>query len=235
LSDAFDKFGLFLLTSKILRGLMIEISQKGFVVKERDPINRWKEEFRQNHCVVLPRVLEKVLLKKIISDLETSFFSEKEHVSNNETFATDLSVTGTNKSLHIIHLLLNNPGLFRVIEEITGCGPVKAYSGRIYRNMPGTEHRLDWHSDTEEPFRLVGISINLSSGTYEGGVFQIRKSDSGTILREVKCQDPGAAHIFRVSPHLEHRVTVTTGEVPRTAAAGWFLSSPNPGLKLYNR
>lgn len=190
-------------------------------------VHELKHEFVEKQCTVLPRLLEDQLLDKIIDHVDNASFYENQHIaSGNVIFASDLSVPTKSIVLHQLNFLFNNPELFRLIEAITGCTEVRGFSGRIYRNMPGANHFLDWHDDTSGQTRLIGLSINLGKEKYEGGIFQIRKKGSRDNLKEVGCVDSGDAHIFKVSPHLEHRVTPVKGDFPRTAGAGWFTADP---------
>jgi hypothetical protein len=212
---------------------MIEISQKGLEIKDPERISELKKEFGEKKCIVLTQLLDKNLIEKILLNVEKAQFHQKEHVDGTKkVFGTDLSIQARNLALHQVHLLLNNSMLFRLIEQITLCRPINGFAGRIYRNMPGTGHKLDWHDDTEDKTRIIALSMNLSREKYSGGVFQIREKESGRILCEVACGNPGDTHIFFVSPKLQHRVTKTTGRFPRTAAAGWFTDEPYTGLKF---
>lgn len=211
---------------------MISITRKGLEGVNDTVANELKQEFEEKHSIFLPQLLENSLLQKIISDIESASFYENEHTSMEKVFATDLSIQPKNIALHQIRFLLNNQRLFQLIEHISGCLPIKGFACRIYKNMPGSGHHLDWHDDTSVESRLVGISINLGRERYGGGVFQLRKKGTEEILREVSCGHPGDMHIFRVSSKLEHRVTETTGEHPRIACAGWFFSEdPSPWYK----
>lgn len=72
--------------------------------------------------------------------------------------------------------------------------------------------------------RLIGMSINLGSRKYAGGVFQLREHDSKRIIFEIANTGWGDAILFRISSRLDHQVTAVTGNEPRTAFAGWFRS-----------
>ena len=206
---------------------MITITKKGLIGGENSVIDELKHEFAQKQCAVLPRLIEDELLERIISNINAASFYENQHVgAGNVIFASDLSIQTKNIALHQVQFLFNNPALFRLIEAITGCSEIRGFSARIYRNMPGTAHFLDWHDDTSERSRLIGLSVNLSKEKYDGGIFQIREKGHTDNLREVGCVNPGDAHIFKVSPKLEHCVTTVNGSVPRTAGAGWFTSDP---------
>lgn len=206
---------------------MFKIQQNSIVGASSNQIEAWKDEFDKSHCVVLPSILDDALMEKILTLTEGALFFENQHTDkHNEIFAKDLSIAGKNKALHYIHLLFNNKVLFELVEKITGIQGIKGFSGRIYRNLPNSEHRLDWHDDTEDSTRLIGMSMSLNRNEYAGGTFQIRDAQSRGIIKEVGAGLPGDTHLFRVSPFLQHRVCAVTGVYPRTAAAGWFTSEP---------
>jgi hypothetical protein len=123
-------------------------------------------------------------------------------------------------------LLLNNPQLFKIIDQITGCGHVGCFRGRIYRNLPGANHHVAWHTDLNET-RLVALTVNLNEETYKGGVLTIREAKSRRILCELPNSGFGDAILFRIDKRLEHRVSDVEGSVAKTALAGWFESGPD--------
>jgi hypothetical protein len=204
---------------------MLQITPKELIVPDDVAIRSLQQEFLKDQCIVLRGFLEEHLMQRIIKNLNKATFFENQHTGiKNEIFATDQTVNGADLVLHQINILMNNPLLFRTIEKITGCKKILSFAGRIYRNMPGTGHHLNWHDDTIDASRLIAISINLGAEPFEGGVFEIREKKGKTLLKSVGCGKCGDAHVFNVSDKLEHRVTETTGQVPRIAAAGWFLS-----------
>jgi len=214
---------------------MITLTKSGFVVCDNETIEKSRQEFAQKHCTILPDLIERNLLEKVIQHIEGASFYENHHLTiNNVLFASDQSISTKNIALHEVNFLLNNKQLFRFIEQVTGCPEIRGFSGRIYRTMPGQEHYLDWHDDTSDRNRLVGISINLGKEKFEGGVFRIRRKGSEFNLKEVSCTAAGYAHLFNISPQLEHSVTRVTGNTPRTVCAGWFTSTPysKPALTI---
>jgi hypothetical protein len=128
-------------------------------------------------------------------------------------------------------LLANDPRVFREIAAITGCGRIGCFDGRVYRLAPGPDHHDSWHDDMVD-HRLVAMSINLTGKPYGGGILQIRDRENGRILHEAKNHGLGDALLFRLAPHLQHRVTAVEGKVARTACAGWFKSEPTLGQML---
>lgn len=211
---------------------MIRITQKGLVQPSESEILELQQEFTEKRSIVIPRLVEEKLLENILHGIANGEFFENNHDQlKNGLYTLEDTLKSKNIATHLIHFIVNNKELFRVIQQITGCSEIKGFKGRIYKLEPGGEHKLDWHEDTFDPTRVLAISINLSATPYEGGVFQIKRKNSDEILREVPCGNLGDAHIFDISNNLLHRVTATTGKHPRVAAAGWFTDdTPHSGF-----
>lgn len=202
---------------------MIQITQNGLIQPSELEILDLQQAFIEKRCITIPRLIEEKLLEKILLGIAKGEFFENNHDQHNNGLHTlEDTLKSKNIAAHLIHFILNNKELFKIIQQITGCREIKGFKGRIYKLEPGGEHKLDWHEDTFEPERVLAISINLGSLPYEGGVFQIKYKNSDVILKEVPCGNLGDAHIFDISDNLLHRVTATTGKIPRVAAAGWF-------------
>jgi hypothetical protein len=71
------------------------------------------------------------------------------------------------------------------------------------------------------------VSINLSTEDYGGGILQIRERESEKIVSEIPNLGSGDAIVFRLAPHLQHRITEIEGKADKTAFAGWFRARPN--------
>ena len=58
--------------------------------------------------------------------------------------------------------------------------------------------------------------------------------DLGTeqILSETTNEGFGDAILFRLAPHLQHRLTNVEPGPPKTACAGWFCAGPLPAGRL---
>jgi predicted 2-oxoglutarate/Fe(II)-dependent dioxygenase YbiX len=117
-------------------------------------------------------------------------------------------------------LLCNDPALLRAIEAITGCTPVTRFNGSIYRMLPVSEHRQQWHDDLIDG-RVLTLSINIGSSSYDGGLLEIRDRATRATIAQVPNTTPGDAVLFELDRSLEHRVTPVTNGV-KTAFAGWF-------------
>jgi len=183
-----------------------------------------RDQFARHHYVRLHGFLEPQLLGFIQSEAGRKDFDE---IVNDELAqrARNLILNGSISQGMFYVLLMNDRALFQLVEQITGCGPIGSFTGRLYRMMPHRGDYASWHDDLAY-HRLVAISINVSTGAYRGGVLQIRDRKSGAIISEVQNAQPGDAIVFRLSPDLEHRVTEVSGGGPRTAYSGWFCSEP---------
>jgi hypothetical protein len=205
----------------------MKIGRLGFT-DDKTAVERAREEFARTECAVLTEFLDPVLARRFTRELDAEACAPDVHrTADNREFARDLTFSSTSGVLHALHLLLNNPKLFGAIRRITGCGPIGCFAGRIYRNLPSPEYRLDWHDDMHTPHRLIGLSISLTPGSLEGGLFRVRRKSTREILAEVAHSQPGSAHIFRIDSGIEHCVTPVHGILPRTSFAGWFQSSPD--------
>ena len=113
-----------------------------------DQFARLRREFGHRHCIILPQLFSSGLVRMILQQIESAQFyrnSHRDHLA--QEFAWDLTIRENEMALHLIHFLLNNPRVFRAIQEITGCPEIGSFGGRIYRSLPNNEHRLDWHDD----------------------------------------------------------------------------------------
>jgi 2-oxoglutarate-Fe(II)-dependent oxygenase superfamily protein len=200
---------------------MIQL-QKSRVVADPEDVERWKIEFREKHCVVLPKLLEPPLLDFLLERLECGCWRDNlnEDVGR-EIILDDAPARG------LLHFGMNTPIFLNTVREITGCGPLTRFWGRVYRFIPNSGHHAGWHADKGNG--VIGMSLNLSGRGYEGGLFQLREQQTERMLAEIANTGWGDAMLFQISEQLQHRVTEVTGEEPKTAFAGWFMSGdPNP-------
>jgi hypothetical protein len=179
-----------------------------------------QDHFRNFAYLKLPAFIEPSLLRQLMDALDGTEFHERVHPGIGvELCAAPGAVTGA------LEMMMNDRTLRSFVSELTGCGPIGCYEGRIYRLNPADGHYDSWHSDVGEE-RLLAVSINLSRNRFEGGRLQIRRADSNDVLADVDNPIAGDAVMFRVHPSMRHRVASVTGTHPRTAWAGWFRSSP---------
>ena len=167
-------------------------------------------------------MIEPELVEWLLGRIEQYGFAPFAH---GEAIGVDSNLADT-VAVALLNLVANDHRLFRIVREITGCGPIGCFRGRVYRMLPNAGHYDSWHNDLGDE-RLITLSVNLSPEPYSGGILQIRHRPSNRIVYEVANTGLGDAILFRISPDLEHRVTEVTGSVPKTAFAGWFRSKPD--------
>lgn len=181
-------------------------------------IEAWRREFAHAHAVLWPGMLAPDLDTIVRSRLaRAAFASRVEDGREIEHTLDDEALAGT------LHAVLNDPELWQVVEGVTGCRPIGAFSGRVYRREARRDgaHYFPWHSDVSDG-RLIGFSLNLGDAPYAGGHLQIRDAASHEVLTETANPGRGDALLFRIDPALEHQVTPVEGPEPRTVLAGWF-------------
>src|SRR5882762_5735489 len=195
---------------------MLQITRSGVVFSGSDSeIERARANFERQDWFRFPAILDREMLETIQEQLEASNFEER-----TASLYRELNVSNSALPFALL-LLLNNAQLFKVIEQITGCGHIGCFRGRIYRNLPGANHHVAWHTDLNKT-RLVALTINLNPEPYQGGVLTIREAKTGRILSELTNSGFGDAILFRINERLEHRVSDVEGRVAKTALAGWF-------------
>jgi 2OG-Fe(II) oxygenase superfamily len=178
-------------------------------------------EFRERNCAVLRGFLQPRLLDELLPRVERTGFRPRGHGN----IGTEDSMEAGGPLASLL-LAANDPRLFEFVMEVTGCGSIGCFDGRVYRLDPTRGHGDSWHSDVGDN-RLVAMSVNLTTSRYEGGLLQIRDQGSGEVTAEVGGTELGDAVIFRIAEHLRHRVSPVEGDVPRVAFAGWFKSAPS--------
>jgi Rps23 Pro-64 3,4-dihydroxylase Tpa1-like proline 4-hydroxylase len=205
---------------------MIQITRCGTQIDlTQDDRERLRSEFAQQQAIRLPRFVAPDLLRLVMDRVVKSPFRdaewEEQRVVGTRQVAEDHCVVA------LLHLLCTEAKLRALAEELTGCGPVKGFYGRLYRLLPDSGQEIRWHDDLSDTDRLLALSMNLSPEPFEGGVLTLRRKDSHEVLFEYANQGKGDAVLFRVAPHLQHRVSEVRGTALRMAFAGWFVSKSN--------
>ena len=178
--------------------------------------------FTERSCVTLPRFLDATLLARLQARVARAEWRVLVHdvgELSTELLLLDDQVPGT------LALLVQDPALLAFVQRLTGCDPIGSFIGRVYRMDAGAGHHDVWHGDDDDN-RMVGLSVNLSPGVYEGGVLELRERGSLRLLHRVANTGPGDAILFRIDHALEHRVTDVAGSASKIAFAGWFQRTP---------
>ncbi len=200
---------------------MIQLQKSGLII-DADDVQRLKSEFDRNSCVLLPKLLDAELLNYLQLRLEQPLWRSR----TDEGIATE-DVLDDSRALSLLHFVTNSPAFVTAVCDISGCADTSLFLGRIYRFIPNSVHYDSWHDDLgdEADRRLIGMSVNLGSRNYAGGYLQLRDREAGRTIFAIANTGWGDATLFRISKHLEHRVTAVTGTQPRIAFAGWFRAN----------
>jgi coenzyme PQQ synthesis protein D (PqqD)/2-oxoglutarate-Fe(II)-dependent oxygenase superfamily protein len=201
--------------------MLVRLTRLGFACDAAPlELRSAREHFEQHDYLRLPGFIEPGLLRVIQRYLRRAGFRAREYAE----IGHDLTLLN-NPLWRVLHFLMNDPQLFRLMRRVTGCPPIGCFTGRIYRMVARRGVELNWHDDKVDDVKLVAVSVNLSDAKYRGGTLQIREK-SCDVSEEVPNLGLGDAIIFRVAEHLEHRVTPVEGKIPKTALSGWFRSRP---------
>jgi len=180
-----------------------------------------QRQFQENHFVRLPNLIDRALLEELYSQITTAHWENRVHDGIGiEVCLKDAGLVA------LMNFLLNDQELFQIIQKITGCQTIGCFQGRVYRMIPSAGHYDSWHTDFGED-RLLALSLNLGKEPYQGGALQIQRNNAAGLPIEAPNIQFGHAVLFRLSAELKHRVTKVEGDIPKTAFAGWFKSSPD--------
>jgi hypothetical protein len=201
----------------------LQITPQGVRVLSDEERRRLAEAFHETHCVRLPGLLHPTLLARLKARLAAAdaWAANVHHLVNGPS--TEL-VFSDQVTVGLLAALFNDRALFAEIERITGSEAIRSYAGRIYR-MDAGAHADVWHTDANGDY-MVGLSLNLTDGVFEGGALHLREYGSKRVRAEVANTGQGDAVVFRIDGGLEHIVAPVTGGVPKIAWAGWFCRQP---------
>ena len=90
-----------------------------------------RAHFERHMWVRLPRLLEPDLLEEIQRLLERASFERFVH-TNVDPPSVDLVMTPGPPSA-LLELLVNDPGVYRDVEAVTGCDPISHFVAQLYR------------------------------------------------------------------------------------------------------
>ena len=206
---------------------IFKITRSGVLFSGSDAdIDLARADFQQQEWIRLPAILDREFWNMIQQRVASGDLEERTASIYRELNVSDSAIL----------MLLNNTQLFKIIEQITGCGHIGCFRGRTYRIVPGANHHDEfnhyhetltgWHNDLNGT-RRVALSINLNTEAYQGGVFRMREAKTGRMLCELTNSGFGDALLFRIDERLEHRVSDVEGTVTKTAFSGWFESEPD--------
>jgi hypothetical protein len=173
--------------------------------------------FRRDGHVRLPGLLSTDLIVSALARVRKTRFRASERSG-----VIDVEGSTEHSADYALNFLLQDEELFAFVSAVTGCGRVRAFSGRLIRSRGGTGHFLDWHQDAAfDAGRLASLSLNLSPRPYRGGLLQFRRPGETRVRAEVANTGLGDAVLFAARGG-EHRNTPLEGRAMKTAFSGWF-------------
>jgi hypothetical protein len=187
-----------------------------------DQIEALAARFAAEHVLHLPQFFGDDLLAQFDHRLPQAAFHTR--IDNGLVIEETLD---DGALIGLMTMAMNDPALFRLVDRLTGCGPIGNFTGRVQQRgaSDGRSHYYPWHTDATEG-RLVGITVNLGREPFEGGVLQMRQVGHEAIVAEANNHIRGDAFLFRISEDYEHHVMPVTGGGPRLVLAGWFRRAP---------
>ncbi len=175
-----------------------------------------RAEFERRQCVLLPGFVSDQLLRRIQGYVDGGVFSVSRHPGNRTERWMDRG-----EAVALLLMLINDPRLFRLVREITGCRPIGRFDGSIYRTLPGPESEEPWHGEIFG-HAVVELTIDVSTRPPSGATLQTRDRPSGEILGTIGLTAPGDALLVQLAPSIQQRTTAVEGDCPRTVYAGRF-------------
>lgn len=199
---------------------MLQLTRAAFVCTEsEEELVAMRRSFERDHAIRLPHLFDPALVAFVQQYVREARFADRDDGVAREACMED------NAILAMLYLITNDDRLFDAIRAITGCAPIGAFLGRVYRMRAAAGHYDQWHSDVIDG-RLIGMSVNLTEGDFAGGVFELRRNISDVPHWSAANTRAGDAILFEISDDLLHRVSAVEGSIPRVAYAGWFQSGP---------
>ncbi|HXG55270.1 MAG TPA: 2OG-Fe(II) oxygenase [Vicinamibacterales bacterium] len=210
---------------------MLSVGRSGLVVRDETPwVGQAQRHFTARNWVAIPGFLGGDVLRTVLDGLKAARFHDA--VRDCDEPVCRLVMEG-DATVSMLSLFCNDPALFSIVQQITGCGPVQFFDGSVYRLTPAASIHYPWHNDFVEG-RRVALTVNLSPDAYDGGVLEIREPAAPGQIQEAPNRGAGDAVLFRIGRDVEHRVTALTGGT-KTAFAGWFSEAPSLLDRLHAR
>ncbi len=174
-------------------------------------------EFTQTCALVCRGALDPALVARLTTACAKSTFVSDQVEGLGHRMIERPPLAGT-----MLTLLLHRKPLFRWLETVTGCEPIRAIEGRVVQTFAVSGDELEWHDDMGGNIRRhLGVTIALDSPLYDGGEFELRPV-GGDPLVCFKHDTAGTMLVFKVGAGLEHRVRALVSGGPRVVYTGWF-------------
>lgn len=121
--------------------------------------------------------------------------------------------------------LINQKNYIDFLEAVTGCGPIGQMKGHAHVSDQHVRRGLGFHSDNDGNRHFL-VSINISPGKYDGGIFTMRNSQTQEELFKIQNNESYGALIAPIADHLEHSISSVRGEATRLTLLSWAMKQP---------
>ena len=116
-------------------GTVIQISSAR-VKSDPEGISRLRAQFREFSCICIPQLLDPTLVATLQHRLEHCQWKPNAHNDPGGELGLD-DITEDPRALHLLYFSANRPEFRKLLEEVTGCQPLNAFGGRLYRKRSG--------------------------------------------------------------------------------------------------
>ena len=93
-----------------------------------------REEFRAHRCVRVPSFIEERLLLRIQAQIAGAALADRAH----GRISTELCME-RNACLGLLNFLVNDPAVFRFVEQVSSGDGLRSFVGRVYRLLAERE------------------------------------------------------------------------------------------------
>src|SRR5262249_2923061 len=112
-----------------------------------------REDFEGRNWVRIEGFLDSEKLERTERAVEDGKFDVIDH----NGLKTELVQPADQPAYPLLYWMTNDPELFELVREATGCNRIGCFTGRVYRMLPGPEGEDSWHDDLVKN-RMVAMS-----------------------------------------------------------------------------
>jgi hypothetical protein len=185
-----------------------------------DEPSAYRTAFEDVPALLVEGAIETTLLQSLLDRAAAAQF-----VNDHVKHIGPRQIESPQKVGKIVNLLLERPNLLTWLEAATGVSPLGSAAGRLVQTRANQRDELAWHDDRVDDKRQLGVVVNLSGATFEGGDFEMRYKTEKMPFLSFRHNQPGSIMLFAVRSDLEHRVTPLISGGPRRVYAGWLMSN----------
>ena len=139
---------------------IVQLGSHGTVVHaDAAELDALRAQFALQNYVRLPQLLGPGLLERVLRSIENGVFEDNRH----KDIALEVCLSGSDTAAVMLQFVANSPSFFEVISQITQCGPIGCFIGRVNRRLAELGHFDNWHSDNVHS-RVAAMTVESGSG-----------------------------------------------------------------------